>query len=117
MLLDDSFEQISDSSRWDLVESAPTSQIGLEVDTTVHEPTPRISHQHQKTLEHPPILPRFPSPFGKGSMASPPHAVRTCQTFPAGKQFLGHSVQGPSSLRTSWQVGGKPKPKPRMNVP
>ena len=73
-------------------------------------------HQ-QKRFEHPPILPRFPSPFGKGSMALPPHAVRTCQTFSAGKQFLGPSMQGPSSLRTSWQVGGKPKPKPRVNVP
>ena len=114
MGLDDSFEQISDSSQWDLVESAPSSQIGLEVDTTVHEST---TIQQQKRLEHPPILPRFPSPFGKGSMALPTHAVRTCQTFSAGKQFLGPSMQGPSSLRTSWQVGGKPKPKPRVNVP
>lgn len=111
---DDSFEQISDSSQWDLVEPAPSSQIGLEVDMTVHEST---TIQQQKRLEHPPILPRFPSPFGKGSMALPPHAVRTCQTFSAGKQFLGPSMQGPSSLRTSWQVGGKPKPKPRVNVP
>ena len=70
MLLDDSFEQLSDISRWDLVESEPTSQIGLEADATVEVPAPSTSHQHKKALEHPPILARFPSPFGKAPMAS-----------------------------------------------
>ena len=108
LFLDDSFDQQSNTSQWDLVDSEPSPQMESAVDSIQGVPT--LPHSHS-------ILPRFPSPFGKAPLSLSSHAVRLHQTFPAGKPFSGTSISGPSSLQPAWKVGGKPKPKPRSGIP